>query len=209
MVERLVRIIILAVRLFHRSQVRAEIALLPHHPPASLGIIIFSANVCPLRRRVATYAEGRCSTLVIICLEVTNFAVNKEDLKLASHPVEWQHMVVPPCVGFPLPCYLAGAVNHPWGHGPFIAGLAEEMPNLVRSLSDNPHLFRPVPPSIVHVSIKRLKEDGLVQWVGQNHNRADDSKQTFLSQPSPGEGCRRNQCDDKSGNEDDVGGDQQ
>jgi hypothetical protein len=40
-VERLVRIIILAVRLFHRSLVRAEIALLPHHPPASLGIIIF------------------------------------------------------------------------------------------------------------------------------------------------------------------------
>ena len=45
MVERLVRIIIMAVRLFHRSQVRAEIALFPHHPPASLGIIIFSANV--------------------------------------------------------------------------------------------------------------------------------------------------------------------
>jgi hypothetical protein len=48
-VERLVRIIILAVRLFHRSLVRAEIALLPHHPPASLGIIIFSANVSVLR----------------------------------------------------------------------------------------------------------------------------------------------------------------
>ena len=45
MVERRVRIIILAVRLFHRSQVRAEIALFPHHPPASLGIIIFIANV--------------------------------------------------------------------------------------------------------------------------------------------------------------------
>jgi len=45
MVERLVRIIILAVRLFHRSQVRAENALFPHHPPASLGIIIIIANV--------------------------------------------------------------------------------------------------------------------------------------------------------------------
>ena len=51
MVERLVRIIILAVRLFHRSQVRAENALFPHHPPASLGIIIIIANVTGQRTR--------------------------------------------------------------------------------------------------------------------------------------------------------------
>ncbi len=45
MVERLVRIFLLAVRLFHRSQARAEIGLCPHHPPASLGIFILIANV--------------------------------------------------------------------------------------------------------------------------------------------------------------------
>ncbi len=54
MVERLVRIFIMAVRLFHRSLVRAVSALLPHHPPASLGIIIFSANN---QETVNRYAE--------------------------------------------------------------------------------------------------------------------------------------------------------
>ena len=74
MVERLVRIIILAVRLFHRSLVRAEIALLPHHPPASLGIIIFSANVSVHPRRTL------CAVVVERLVGIFFLAVHALDL---------------------------------------------------------------------------------------------------------------------------------
>ena len=73
-VERLVRIFIMAVRLFHRSLVRAVSALLPHHPPASLGIIIFSANVSVHRRRLVRRTVERLVGIYVLAVHALDLS---------------------------------------------------------------------------------------------------------------------------------------